>query len=116
LSGYSNREARREDHLDLEPEQLTDYRWYLVHAPFERSTLDDNVLPLDVAEFAQTFQERSHVWIDRLQAHHRGQRRVTEHDGDPRRRRRLLALNAKRRDEHGSEASHEGATIHYSIT
>lgn len=98
LAAWGGGSTRRNDHVNLEPNQLGRDGGESFGSPLRISALDDDVLALDVPEFPQPLQEPVPETRDL-----RGGRRESPENADSKHLRRLLRLDGERRREEGEE-------------
>ena len=100
---------RRDDDVDLQPDQLGREVGQPVEPTLRESILDDDVLALDPPELTQPFPER-------LAGTAVTGGRAGREEADPIDLPRRLRLGGERRGEEAEGASDEGSPVHYWIT
>ena len=105
LGGAGRGRIRRDDEVDLETGQLGRQTRQSLDLPFRRSVLNDDVLTLQIAAFAQSLPEgvERHPRLRRF-------KRTGHQDTYPCGFHRLLRLGGQRRGEDRSAASQEATT------
>ena len=104
--------AERAQDGGIEPHQFLCESAERLRLPARRSKLQDNILSLDVTQFAQSRSQGS----DRLRIH-AGRQRGSDHDTHDRHLSRLLSLHGERRRQNVEDnAADERPPIHHSIT